>query len=707
MQKSFQKILSAIIICPLLFVGIWAIAEEIEITTYYPSPYGVYEELRAVRMAIGTNYTNVMKPVSNDDLIVEGKIGVGMEHAGPYNTYPAHDIHVNDGTIYTGSSASFGGGGSSTYGKLTKNDLTLSSSGGSGASGSSASAYLSRGYLKISSSYSTGGVGASAGSGSGYMNLTRGAIEFKSSGAIAGGAGATVTRHSESIYGISQTGIGTLDPQANLSVHGNAIIGSYAGDDTISAPTNGLIVEGQVGIGTSDPYNSSAQMEVVGTNYLSFWRAPSGMYRSRKYVVADATDTTNSLVTLYKAGYGPATGHVSIFANSSLADDNYIKIHSRPSMSPYSIRETFLYSNRLGVNIGSTHVSTPDEFKPNINLQINGKSFLNGDVGVDTADPQTRLHVYTSSSSYVPALTVQNAYNSNTSSEYGVGIDFKLSSYSGTYEPNKKAQIRAVNGSTYANDLDLTFWSGGSTSSDVAERMRIRHDGNVGIGSNNPIDKLHIRTSGNGFTIEDYNAGGGRPGIRFMGNGLQYFEGDDAIQDWSTAETFSFFSRMSSNRTYPAAVRIHGPASGSWGRYLGLSHNGSNGYIVSDVGGVYVMGAIHSSDERLKKDIEPVKNSLDMINKLNGVKFEWRSDEYPDRIFDKTHSIGVIAQELEKVLPELVRTGEDGFKSVSYIQLVPVLIEAVKEQDKKIDKLEELATKQQEQIDALLNKIKL
>jgi len=91
-----------------------------------------------------------------------------------------------------------------------------------------------------------------------------------------------------------------------------------------------------------------------------------------------------------------------------------------------------------------------------------------------------------------------------------------------------------------------------------------------------------------------------------------------------------------------------------------------------------------TSDISLKDNIQTIVNPLDKINKLNGVTFNWKENQKP--------SIGVIAQELEKVLPELVTQGD--IKSVNYNGLIGVLIEAVKEQQKQIEELKSIIKNQ-------------
>ena len=86
-----------------------------------------------------------------------------------------------------------------------------------------------------------------------------------------------------------------------------------------------------------------------------------------------------------------------------------------------------------------------------------------------------------------------------------------------------------------------------------------------------------------------------------------------------------------------------------------------------------------NSDQRWKKEIKTLDNSLDKIAALRGVSYQWKRDEFPDKNFSEGTQIGVIAQEIESLFPELVSEDNEGYKSVSYSNLVAPLIEAVKE----------------------------
>ena len=92
--------------------------------------------------------------------------------------------------------------------------------------------------------------------------------------------------------------------------------------------------------------------------------------------------------------------------------------------------------------------------------------------------------------------------------------------------------------------------------------------------------------------------------------------------------------------------------------------------------------AFHSSDERLKYNIAPIKGALDKINQIGGYEFDWN-----DKSEHTGHDVGVIAQEIEKVLPELVVDRDTGYKAVRYDKIVALLINAIKEQQLQIQEL--------------------
>jgi len=116
----------------------------------------------------------------------------------------------------------------------------------------------------------------------------------------------------------------------------------------------------------------------------------------------------------------------------------------------------------------------------------------------------------------------------------------------------------------------------------------------------------------------------------------------------------------------------------------------SNPSSMLDVNGEIEALAIKGpSDIRYKKNIIPLVNPLQKILALNGYTYEWRKDEFPDKKFKTGKDIGLIAQEVEKIVPEVVYTDDNEMqsKSIDYAKLVPLLIEGMKEQQKEIDAL--------------------
>ena len=102
-------------------------------------------------------------------------------------------------------------------------------------------------------------------------------------------------------------------------------------------------------------------------------------------------------------------------------------------------------------------------------------------------------------------------------------------------------------------------------------------------------------------------------------------------------------------------------------------------------GSVEVSGdvtAFSTSDERLKDNVTPIGGAIDKINQIGGYEFDWNnSSEHSG------HDVGVIAQEIEKVLPEVVVDRDTGYKAVRYEKIVALLIQAIKEQQLQIDEL--------------------
>ena len=116
----------------------------------------------------------------------------------------------------------------------------------------------------------------------------------------------------------------------------------------------------------------------------------------------------------------------------------------------------------------------------------------------------------------------------------------------------------------------------------------------------------------------------------------------------------------------------------AWGNIeSNLLYNGTDLTCAGDV------IAYYSSDRRLKDNITPLTNVLDKIDEIGGYEFDWNNNQATY----EGHDIGVVAQEIESVFPELVQTRDNGYKAVKYEKLTAVLLQAIKELKSEIKEL--------------------
>ena len=123
-------------------------------------------------------------------------------------------------------------------------------------------------------------------------------------------------------------------------------------------------------------------------------------------------------------------------------------------------------------------------------------------------------------------------------------------------------------------------------------------------------------------------------------------------------------------------------------------YSGRTGYDMNDLlinqvyaqsNSIYLPYISNNSDRRLKKNVSKIPNALEKIQKLNGVYFEWKNMNK-----ESNKEIGLIAQDVQTVIPEVVRkNSETGFFTVKYSQLTALLIEGMKEQQEEITDLKE------------------
>jgi hypothetical protein len=204
-----------------------------------------------------------------------------------------------------------------------------------------------------------------------------------------------------------------------------------------------------------------------------------------------------------------------------------------------------------------------------------------------------------------------------------------------------------------------------------AERMRITPAGNVGIGTTNPAGQLSIysTTTLRNSCLQIISK---QPGIRF-----------DGTQTGGGGKLWNIWEGMSDEGGNAGAL---------------LTYNETNNLFIFNLypnGNATLAGALtQNSDIILKKNIEPVENGLSIISTIHPVLYHFKTQS------DSEYKhYGMIAQDVQKVLPNLVGESNDVL-TLNYIEFIPILISAVKEQNKIIQS-------QQAQIDSLLTLIPL
>lgn len=121
--------------------------------------------------------------------------------------------------------------------------------------------------------------------------------------------------------------------------------------------------------------------------------------------------------------------------------------------------------------------------------------------------------------------------------------------------------------------------------------------------------------------------------------------------------------------------------------HMGIAGDSDPAFTLRIHGSIAYNGGGDLSDVRYKKNIGPIQNALSKIINLNGVMFDWNRDKYPEEQFKEGKDIGLIAQDVEKVIPEVVLTDSQGYKLIEYQKLSALLIEGMKEQQKEVEDL--------------------
>jgi hypothetical protein len=213
------------------------------------------------------------------------------------------------------------------------------------------------------------------------------------------------------------------------------------------------------------------------------------------------------------------------------------------------------------------------------------------------------------------------------------------------------------------------------------------------LGAEKKLTKGNINISGfnnnSGFTtntgtVTSVTGGNGLTGTVTTSGSLAVGAGTgiDVAADAISVDVSDFMTNGVNNRVLTAT------GADAMNAEANLTFDGSTLAVTGAITATGDVTAFYTSDRNLKQNIVNIDNSLDKVSKLNGVYYNWTKEalEKNKHLVDEKE-VGVIAQDVEAVLPELVATREDGSKAVRYERLCAVLIESVKELKKEIEEL--------------------
>jgi len=437
------------------------------------------------------------------------------------------------------------------------------------------------------------------------------------------------------------------------------------------------IKDGNVGIGTTDPKAPLhvAQFMAIGP-----------------YAATDAQQGSLS-VTGPNAGLGFVKRSLAAWPAAPAAGDRFAWYNQDGTARLWTDQKGDLLSV---TGAGNVIVGTPGPEDKYL-FEVAGRMKVRSN-GVDTAGIWFSQKYGFGEKAFV-GLSDDNhiGFWGNTGANWGLVMDTKSGNVGiGTMTPNAKLEVSGVDGDTHADfsvkgRLQSVSVHGGGLFVDASMKRFLGSDAGTGIGLFNGAWRLVVRENKNigiGMEITD--------GAVLVKKDNDYIEIDPWVGSNGTAISFVDNNTTKANLYWhKISQTFHinsGGASGtsinSNGGHVGIGMLPNSNYILSVKGNAYASGGQWlTSDKQYKKNIITIKNALSGILAIRGVSHEWRTEKYADKGFTDGRHLGVIAQEIEGVFPEVIKDGPDGDKAVAYTGFVPILIEAIKEQQTMIDKM--------------------
>ncbi len=315
------------------------------------------------------------------------------------------------------------------------------------------------------------------------------------------------------------------------------------------------------------------------------------------------------------------------------------------------------------------------------NIYYNG-----GNIGIGTSSPSSKVHIKTSSSS---GLDLTNENTSGYAEFLARGTISGATVDAVLFAETKQAGVGTnTKHPFYVRTNNLT-------------RMWFDTAGNVGIGTTSPSTKLEVK---DGY-VRINQTDGAQASLILNGSystnrasRIDFLFKDSTTSRWSLIKDYTQNGTDRFDFEFGGARKV--TIAGTTGNVGIGTANPSQKLSVS--GNICYTGSIGScSDRRYKTNILSMGNMLTNVMALAPVTYNWKVKEFPDKNFNDKKQLGFIAQDIEKIFPELVLTDNDGYKSVDYVKITPILVKAVQEQQSEIEALK----KQNELILAKLNSL--
>jgi hypothetical protein len=302
-----------------------------------------------------------------------------------------------------------------------------------------------------------------------------------------------------------------------------------------------------------------------------------------------------------------------------------------------------------------------------------------GNVGIGTTSPGARLDVLSSGQVSIFRSSNTNLYVTYRANGTDVG-----------YIGNGIGTISGGSATDFGfQSINNTVFSTGGAG---VERMRITSGGNVGIGTTSPLSRIQSQIESSSSALMLVNAsGGGGAYVDLDFNTYTPYQAGYAnpgatirvIDDGAYSGNITFRTKGASiGAAQTERMRIEA-STGNLG--IGTSSPSYKLHVEGNTSGISIY-ASHDiaafSDITVKKDVQKIENAIDKVKELNGYTYVRTDDE------TGTRRAGVIAQEVQKVLPEVVSANPDGTLNVAYSNMIALLIEGMKEQQATIEKLQ-------------------